>query len=174
MNSRTVSFIGLASENDLRIALNYKDAFEVLYESDKYQDQIIIPALFLVRQFLELGLKHNIRILSAHSGSSNLLTDLSKTHDLEKLHNSFLDHYKNTKKNNNINSLQDAKLLDDLKSLVNLINPLDCNSMGFRYSDDKHGKKQIPLAETFSLAKVHTLLDTTSNLISGTEYVLGL
>ena len=63
MNSRKESFIGLASENDLRIALHYVDAFKVLYESKEYQDHIVIPSLFMVRQFLELGLKYNIRKL---------------------------------------------------------------------------------------------------------------
>ena len=81
INSRKESFIGLASENDLRIALHYVDAFKVLYESNKYQDQIVIPALFLVRQFLELGLKYNIRKLSSISVSTNLINDLSNTHE---------------------------------------------------------------------------------------------
>ncbi len=63
MKSRRESFIGLASENDLRIALHYQGAFEVLYKSNKYQDEIVLPSLFMIRQFLELGLKYNIKKL---------------------------------------------------------------------------------------------------------------
>lgn len=174
MKSRKESFIGLASENDLRIALHYQESFEVLYNSDKYQDHIVIPALFMVRQFLELGLKYNIRILSSKSNSSNLLKDLSNTHSLDKLYCSFLEHYKNTKKNLKLSSLKDGNLLNDLKLLVNIIVLLDNNSMGFRYTNDKDGNKQIPFQETYNLEAVYKLLTNTSNLLSGTKDVFGL
>ena len=62
MKSRKESFIGLASENDLRIALHYVDAFKVLYESNKYQDQIVIPALFKTSISKSLVLIHFILI----------------------------------------------------------------------------------------------------------------
>lgn len=174
MKSRKESFIGLASENDLKIALHYVDAFKVLYESNKYQDQIVIPALFLIRQFLELGLKYNIRKLSSISGSSNLINDLSKTHDLCKIYGSFLDHYKNAKKNLGISGLKDGNLLKDLDSLVNLIIPFDNDSMGYRYSEDQNGNKLIDINSTHNLENVYKLLETTSCFISSTEDVFGL
>jgi HEPN domain-containing protein len=174
MKSRKESFIGLASENDLKIALHYVDAFKVLYESNKYQDQIVIPALFLIRQFLELGLKYNIRKLSSISGSSNLINDLSKTHDLCKIYGSFLDHYKNAKKNLEISGLKDGNLLKDLDSLVNLIIPFDNDSMGYRYSEDQNGNKLIDINSTHNLENVYKLLETTSCFISSTEDVFGL
>ena len=174
MKSRKESFIGLASENDLKIALHYVDAFKVLYESNKYQDQIVIPALFLIRQFLELGLKYNIRKLSSISGSSNLINDLSKTHDLCKIYGSFLDHYKNAKKNLGISGLKDGNLLKDLDSLVNLIIPFDNDSMGYRYSEDQNGNKLIDINSTYNLENVYKLLETTSCFISSTEDVFGL
>lgn len=174
MKSRKESFIGLVSENDLKIALHYVDAFKVLYESNKYQDQIVIPALFLIRQFLELGLKYNIRKLSSISGSSNLINDLSKTHDLCKIYGSFLDHYKNAKKNLGISGLKDGNLLKDLDSLVNLIIPFDNDSMGYRYSEDQNGNKLIDINSTHNLENVYKLLETTSCFISSTEDVFGL
>lgn len=174
MPSRKASFIGLASGNDLTIALHYQDAFKILYKSDKYQDHIVIPALFMVRQFLELGLKYNIRVLSSVSSSKNLISDLSDTHDLKKLHCSFLDHYKNAKKNLGVSSAKDGIPLDALKLLVDLISPLDNNSMGFRYSNDKNGNKQIALDETYNLEKVNVLLENVSLLLSSTEDVFGL
>lgn len=174
MRSRKESFIGLASESDLRIALHYQDAFEVLYNSNKDQDHIVIPALFLVRQFLELGLKYNIRILSTVSGSTELLNDLSKTHNLEKLHWAFLDHYIKAKLNLNIKPIKDNDLLRDLKQLVNIINPLDNNSVGYRYTNDKNGNKLIGLDETYNLENVHKILENVSLLLSATEDVFGL
>ena len=57
MRSRTNSLIGYASDNELRIALHYQDAAEILYKSDAYTDGITLPFLFLIRQFLELGKK---------------------------------------------------------------------------------------------------------------------
>ncbi|MBD3842221.1 MAG: hypothetical protein IE909_10115 [Campylobacterales bacterium] len=64
MNARTESFIGLASSNELRIALHYEDAAKILYDSKAYQDGLALPFLFLVRQFVELGLKYNIKKLN--------------------------------------------------------------------------------------------------------------
>ena len=67
MNARTGAFIGQATINDLRIAIHYKESAKIIYKSESYQDGISLPALFLVRQFLELSLKHNIRKLSSVS-----------------------------------------------------------------------------------------------------------
>ncbi len=174
MNSRKESFIGLASENDLRIALHYVDAFKVLYESKEYQDHIVIPSLFMIRQFLELGLKYNIRKLSSISGSSNLINDLSKTHDLDKIHCSFLDHYKNAKNNLGISGLKDGNYLQNLKLLIDLITPFDNDSMGYRYSEDKNGNKLIDINSTYNLENIYKLLESTSCFISSTEDVFGL
>ena len=73
LSSRSGAFIGAEASSDLRIAVRFSQAFKVLYNSDKYQDEIVMPALFLVRQFLELGLKYNIRQLAPHSKSQNLI-----------------------------------------------------------------------------------------------------
>lgn len=174
MNSRKNSLIGLASESDLRIALYYEEAFNVLYKSEQYEDHIVIPALFLVRQFLELGFKYNIKKLYSISKSTCLLESLSNEHNLDKLYNAFIQHYTLAKSNLKLRGLKDGNLLSDLKSLVNLIIPLDNNSMGFRYSNDKDGNKQIGLDETYNLENVSILLKNVSNLLSGTEELFGL
>ncbi len=172
MNSRKESFIGMASENDLRIALHYEDAFYVLYNSNAYQDHIVMPALFLVRQFLELGLKYNIKNLATISGVKNLEEKLTSIHDLLKLHNSFLDHYKNAKKKKNITNVTDTQLLDDLDALITMISVFDNGSMGYRYSEDKKGSKQIDSNETYNLENVKNLLGKVSNLFTYTEEIL--
>lgn len=174
MNSRKNSLIGLATENDLRISLHYEEAFNVLYKSEQYQDHIVIPALFLVRQFLELGFKYNIKKLHSISKSTSLLASLSREHNLNKLYNAFIQHYKLAKYNLKLQGLNDKNLLNDLKSLVNLIIPLDNNSMGFRYSNDKDSNKQIGLDETYNLENVSKLLKNVSSLLSGIEEVFGL
>ncbi len=158
-NSRKESFIGLSSSDDLKIALYYKEAFEILYKSNGYQDHITIPALFMVRQFLELGLKYNIRVLSSISGSRDLLTKLSSTHDFRKIHTSFLVHYKNAKINKGLSSLDDENMLIKIETLITKILPLDSGSMGYRYSEDKESNKLIELDERFNLEEVYNLLN---------------
>lgn len=172
--SRKESFIGQASSNDLRIALHYEDAFNVLYESKKYQDHIVIPALFLVRQFLELGLKYNIKKLSQISKSKNLVDKLSKTHCLTALYGSFVEHYKLAKKEIGFEIIENVKLLQDLKSLVQCISVFDNGSMGYRYSSDKNNKKMIDLGATYNLEEVKKLLENTSVLLTHIEDVFGL
>lgn len=173
MNARTESFIGLASSDELRIALDYEDAAQVLYKSKAYQDHLALPFLFLVRQFLELGLKYNIKKLSEVS-ACNKMKILNSTHDLTKIHNEFLVHYKGAKKKLNIRGIKEQEYLDNLKELVNKLAPLDYGSQGFRYSIGKNGNKIIEQETTFNLKEVFDLLEGTSTLLSSTEYVFGL
>jgi len=174
MNSRIGAFIGQASHNDLRIAINYKDSAQVLYDSKAYQDGISLPALFLVRQFLELSLKYNIRKLNEVSSSSNLMNELSNTHDLTKIHNSFIEHYTSVKRIKNISGLKEKKYLDALKDLINIISLLDSGSQGFRYTENTAGQKIIDQGEVFNLKDVFDLLNDSSNILVHTEDILGL
>ncbi|MFA6189037.1 MAG: hypothetical protein WC680_07135 [Sulfuricurvum sp.] len=174
MHSRKESFIGLASSDNLRIALHYREAFDILYDSDKYQDQIVIPALFIVRQFLELGLKFNIEKLKNISNSKNLTHELNDTHDLKKLHNSFVEHYKCAKKHLKKNGLKDKKFLDDLKLLVDCIEIFDNNSMGYRYSQAKNGQKMIHSDATYNLEEVKKSLENTATFLSAIEDIFEL
>ncbi|MBD3839962.1 MAG: hypothetical protein IE878_06220 [Epsilonproteobacteria bacterium] len=156
MNARTESFIGLASSNELRIALHYEDAAKILYDSKAYQDGLALPFLFLVRQFVELGLKYNIKKLNEVSTCDNLITALNGTHNLTKIHSAFLAH------------------LDRLEKLINKLVLLDFDSQGFRYSTDKDDNKIIEQKETFNLKEVFDLLDDTSTLLSSIEDLFGL
>lgn len=174
MPSRIESFIGLASSDDLRIALHYKNAAQILYKSNDYQDIISLPFLFLTRQFLELGLKYNIKILNEVSTCNDLITNLNNVHELNKLYQAFLAHYKNVKKIKKINGLSEKKLLEGLKKLIDKISLLDFNSQGYRYSESKKGKKLIKHEETFNLNEIFVLLEDSSNFLSGVEYVLCL
>ena len=169
MNARTESFIGQASSNDLRIALHYEDAAKILYDSGAYQDGITLPALFLVRQFLELGLKYNIRKLNEVSLCTCLVPRLSKEHDLTKIHQAFLEHYQSVKKVKDISDLSDKKYLDALKELIAKISLFDFGSQGFRYSENTEGKKIIESTETFNLKEVFDLLDDSSNFLGCLE-----
>ncbi len=174
MNSRTNSLIGLASENDLRIALQYEDAFKILYNSNAYQDHIILPALFMVRQFLELGLKYNIKKLNQVSTCNNLITQLNDTHDLIKIKDAFCAHYHNAKTKLKISGAKDNKYLNDLDTLVNKISILDHNSQGFRYSTDQGENKIIDLNETYDLKEINVLIERTSVLLVETKSIFGI
>lgn len=174
MNARTESFIGLASSNELRIALHYEDAARILYKSDAYQDGLALPFLFLVRQFLELGLKYNIKKLNEVSACNNLMTSLSGTHDLTKIHAAFLAHYKSAKKELGISKTKEHKYLKQLEELINKLVALDYDSQGFRYSIDKDDNKIIEQEETFNLEEIFNLLEDTSTLLSSVEDLFGL
>lgn len=174
LSSRSGAFIGAEASSDLRIAIRFSEAFKVLYNSDKYQDEIVMPALFLVRQFLELGLKYNIRQLAPHSKSQNLIKNLSNTHDLTKLYASFSEHYKLAKRSLELTELEDDTYLADLKSLVDEINKFDNNSTGYRYSTDKDGTPQIDENATFNLSPIGALLNNVVNFLAHIEDVFGL
>jgi len=174
MNARTQSFVGQASANEIRIALHYKDAADILYKSKAYQDGIALPFLFLVRQFLELGLKYNIKKLSQVSKCNDLMTSLNSIHDLKTIYHAFLTHYKAAKKELRVSKVGEQKYLDALEALINKIVPLDNDSQGFRYSVDKTNQKIIDQDETFNLREVFDLLADSSNILTHIEDVLGL
>ena len=169
MNLRTESFIGLSSSNDLRIALHYQDAAEILYKSNAYQDGIVLPTLFLVRQFLELILKYNIRTLNNVSSCNNLITKINIEHDLVKIHDAFLAHYKSVKAIKNIKDKNDKKYLSDLKVIINKIALHDSGSQGFRFCKNKEEGKIIAPQETYDLKEVFDLLENTSNFLVSIE-----
>jgi hypothetical protein len=169
MNSRTESLIGQASSSDLRIALHYEDAAKILYASGGYQDGITLPALFLIRQFLELILKYNIKKLNEISSCTDLMTKLTKEHDLEIIHNAFLTHYKSVKTINNIKKEPEKKSLDTLKLLISKISKLDSSSQGFRYSENIDGEKIIGCEETYNLQETFDLLEDASNFLAAIE-----
>ncbi|MEW8441341.1 MAG: hypothetical protein AB2689_24595 [Candidatus Thiodiazotropha taylori] len=169
MKSRTESLIGQASSDDIRIALNYKDAAIILFKSDAYQDGITLPALFLIRQFLELGLKYNIRKLNSVSLCDELVSNLTKEHDLNKLHKAFISHYKSTKAVKNISGLKEQGYLDALKMLTEKISLLDGKSQGFRYSRNTNSHKMIALEETFILANVFKLVEDSGNFLASID-----
>lgn len=166
MNARTESFIGLASDNDLRIALHYQDAAEVLYKSDAYQDGISLPFLFLIRQFLELALKYNIKKLNEVSSVNYLMGKLYKVHNLNIIHEAFLQHYRNVKNIQGNKDISDQKYLDTLNTLIEKISLLDSSSQGFRYAENTEKVKIISTEETFDLKAIFELLEDTSNFLT--------
>ena len=174
MNARTESFIGQASSNDLRIALHYQDAAEILYNSNAYQDGITLPALFLVRQFLELGLKFNIKKLNEISSCNDLMTNLNKEHNLNNIYGAFLAHHKNVKNILGIKKVPEQKYLNNLKALIEKILLFDSDSQGFRYSEDRDGDKIIDPEKTYNLKEVFDLLEDASCFLANLQDELGL
>jgi len=169
VRERNASFIGQASCDDLRIALHYEDAAKILYNSDAYQDGLSLPFLFLVRQFIELTLKYNIRILNHYSSSNFFINKFKASHDLHKLHEAFLIHYNSAKIELGISCFREKKELDKLCQLIEKIARLDNDSQGFRYSANKLGDKMIEIEETFNLKEVYKLLDESSIFLSSVK-----
>ncbi|WP_426369865.1 hypothetical protein [Pseudocolwellia sp. HL-MZ7] len=169
MNSRTESSVGLASDNDLRIALHYEDAAKILYNSNAYQDEIVLPTLFLIRQYLELILKHNINKLNEISSCNNLINKLNTAHRLVKIHEAFIEHYENVKSIKNITDTGDESHLNNLKNLITEISKFDSDSQGFRYSKNKRGEKIIGREELFNLKNTFCLLDKVSDFLNSIE-----
>lgn len=174
MKSRTESFIGKASESDISIALHYKDSADILYNSKAYQDSIVLPYLFLVRQFLELGLKYNIKKLAKVSGCDNLLSKLNKEHKLKTIHNAFIVHYEGAKIELKDSELFDQEYLISLNELVDKISVHDNNSQGFRYSENIKNKKIIKHNEKFNLKEISDLLEDSKNILANIDEVFGL
>jgi len=59
--SKRFSHVGMHSNTNNTYAMQYKEAFDTLYESSKAVDTIALPMMFLLRHYLELILKSNIR-----------------------------------------------------------------------------------------------------------------
>lgn len=169
MNSRTGSLVGLASDNDLRIALHYEDAAKILYNSNAYQDGIVLPTLFLIRQYLELILKYNIKKLNKISLCNDLTKRLNQEHDLVKIHSAFVVHYKDVKTIKKIIDTGDKSFLEHLNNLISEISKLDAGSQGFRYSESKNGEKIIRPQEIYDLEKTFCLLSKVSDFLSCIE-----
>ena len=108
------------------------------------RDDIIYPAIFLIRQYIELRLKELIQYLNYIKERSY---DFKSGHDIEILWDNFKEKYSSI-----IESLEEERT-QIVSDLINEIVSVDPNSEAFRYPIDKHGNKTQKL-EYVNLAQL--------------------
>lgn len=164
------SHVGIHSGSNVVYAMQYKEAFNTLYHSDKPVDTIALPMMFLMRHYLELILKYNIKYFNKFSDTNFLIGSLNSVHSLEKLADGFKQHWNSVVKKHEID-VDDAQYISDFENLINFLHSLDEFSMSFRYSHNKNDDKNFEHSETLnikevkdSLEKVIPLLDYSINV----------
>lgn len=139
------------------------------------------PMLFLIRHTLELGYKGNIVELEKVSGlESALKFNGTDGHNLEKLHQDFERHFKETAKRYVINAdvlEQFNHLNSKLTKLNNVLHHFDSGSYAFRYPFGRDGTtpifqnvKQLKIADVKEMfTTAITLLKYTTDVVA--EYL---
>ena len=85
----------MLSHDNFKYAIQYKSAFEILYNSintDIVIDSIALPLMYTLRHYLELILKANIEYFSKFSQSASMV-DKNNEHKLIPLKNAFQKHW---------------------------------------------------------------------------------
>jgi len=156
--SKRFSHVGMHSNNNDTYAMQYKEAFDTLYESSKPVDIIALPMMFLMRHYLELILKSNIMYFSKFSDSKSMLKNIKSEHKLQPLANAFQEHWTLVVKKYKL-KIDDEKYIKSFKTFIKLMEQLDKYSMSFRYAHDKDDEKHFELDETIDIYNIKKSLD---------------
>lgn len=136
-----ISYIGMSSHNNFKYAIQYKSAFEILYNSINNNivvDSIALPLMYTLRHYLELILKANIEYFSKFSESKNMVDN--SNHKLIPLKNSFQEHWNIIVVKYKI-KIDDEIYFERLDKLIKIIDKIDQHSMSFRYSHNNNNIK---------------------------------
>jgi len=164
MNSKIIeqgkrfSHVGMHSNSNITYAMQYKEAFDTLYNSSKPVDTIALPMMFLMRHYLELILKSNIIYFSEFSESKSMLKKINSEHKLKPLANAFQEHWKLVVKKYKI-KIDDNKYIKNFKIFIELMDKLDKYSMSFRYSHDQEDDGHFEWGETLDIYSIKKALD---------------
>lgn len=156
--SKRFSHVGMHSNTNDTYAIQYKEAFDTLYESSKSVDTIALPMMFLMRHYLELILKSNIMYFSEFSESKSMLKNIKSEHKLKSLANAFQEHWNLVVKKYKL-KIDDKKYIESFKTFIELMDQLDKYSMSFRYSHDKDDEKHFEWGETLDIYSIKKSLD---------------
>jgi len=162
--SEKIAFMGIYTDPDFSYTFQYKEALDLLYQSDKPIDTIALPMMFLMRHYLELMLKYNIKYFSKFSESKSMIKKLNNEHRLEPLANSFQEHWNLVVKKYNL-QIDDKEYMKNFKILINIINKLDSSSMSFRYAYDKNENKHFKYDKTIDIYSIKKLLEEVLPLL---------
>ena len=156
--SKRFSHVGMHSNTNDTYAMQYKEAFDILYESSKSVDTIALPMMFLLRHCIELILKSNIMYFSEFSESKSMLKNIKSEHKLKSLANAFQEHWNLVVKKYKL-KIDDKKYTESFKIFIELMDQLDKYSMSFRYSHDKGDEKHFDWDETLDIYSIKKSLD---------------
>ena len=156
--SKRFSHVGMHSNTNDTYAMQYKEAFDTLYESSKPVDTIALPMMFLMRHYLELILKSNIMYFSEFSDSKSMLKNIKSEHKLKPLANAFQEHWNLVVKKHKL-KIDDKKYIESFKTFIELMEQLDKYSMSFRYSHDKDDEKHFEWDKTLDIYSIKKSLD---------------
>lgn len=156
--SKRFSHVGMHSNSNITYAMQYKEAFDTLYESSKPVDTIALPMMFLLRHYLELILKSNIMYFSEFSESKAMLENIKSEHKLKSLANAFQEHWNLVVKKYKL-KIDDSKYIQSFKILIELMDELDKYSMSFRYSHNKDDDKHFEWGDTLDIYAIKKSLD---------------
>ncbi len=137
-----ISYIGMSSHDNFKYAIQYKSAFEILYNSinnDIVIDSIALPLMYTLRHYLELILKANIEYFSKYLESITIV-NINNGHKLIPLKNAFQEHWNAIVLKYKI-KIDDEIYFNKLDKLIDIIEELDKNSMSFRYSHNNDDSK---------------------------------
>ncbi len=166
--SRRYSHIGMSSDSNYVYAMQYEKSFNILYNSNEAIDTIALPMLYSLRHYLELILKANIEYFHEFSTLDDMVN--SQEHKLFPLAHAFEKHWKKVIDKFNIN-IDDLEYFKNLHKLLEIINLLDKNSMGFRYAYSKKtehndAKKHFEWMKQIDVFKIKNLLDKVAPLLN--------
>jgi hypothetical protein len=163
--SKRFSHVGMHLTSNVTYSMQYKEAFDTLYESSKPVDTIALPMMFLMRHYLELILKFNIKYFSKFSESEYMLTKIKSEHKLEALADSFQQHWKLVVKKYNL-GINDKEYIKKFQNLIVLMHQLDAYSMSFRYSHDKDNKEHFEWQDTLDIYSIKNMLEEVLPLLN--------
>ncbi len=162
-----LSYIGMTTHDNFKYALQYKSAFEILYNSintDIVIDSIALPLMYTLRHYLELILKANIEYFSKFSQSKNMGNKDSK-HKLIPLKNAFKEHWNIIVKKYKI-KIDDKIYFEKLDKLIDIIDKIDSHSMSFRYSHNNDNNKHFDGLKQLDIYFIKNIFDEVTPLLN--------
>ncbi len=173
IESKRYSHVGIHSDSNKAYAMQFKQAFNILYNSQNAVDTIALPMLFTVRHYLELTLKYHIEYFGKYSDTNYMISSAKSEHNLIKLAEGFRQHWISIVKKYDI-QFDDAQYTDNFENfitLIELIDTMDIKSMSFRYSHDKNHKKHFKFNDTLNIYDIHILVDKCASFFDYISYV---
>lgn len=155
----------MSSHSNSTYALQYLEAFRVLYDSKEPVDTIALPMLYCLRHYLELALKVNIKYFSEYSGSRRVLKNLNGTHKISDLADAFIEHWTEVKRKSQL-KVNDSVYLEDFNSLIEKLKGLDDAAFSFRFSHDRKENKNFKLLDKVDIERLKRLLKNASILLN--------
>lgn len=149
------------SDSSLAYSMQYKEAFETLYLSNRAVDTIALPMMYLLRHCIELALKFNIEYFHDYSG-----LEFKYEHKLNPLAKGFEECWSSVKQKYTI-ECEDKLYFDNLKILIDKLNYLDEKSTALRYSHDK-ASKSIERSEKIDIFEMKNIFEGICPLLYNT------